>query len=125
MSTSRSSPSSRSSSGVNFTEVGPRRPNTCTSVTGDAARPAATFAGISVGMRSSTCLARMRETSSATLPLPMTATSRASSGHVRGKSGCPSNQAHELGRAVRAVEVVPGTFSDASRTAPVAKITAL
>ncbi len=35
MSTSSSSPSSRSSSGVNFTCIGPRRPNTCTSVTGD------------------------------------------------------------------------------------------
>ena len=40
MSTSRSSPSSRSSSGVNFTCVGPRRPKTCTSVTGEASRPA-------------------------------------------------------------------------------------
>ena len=48
MSTSGTSPSSRSSIGVNFTWAGPRRPNTCTSVTGDASRPATTFAGTSV-----------------------------------------------------------------------------
>ena len=36
MSTSWLCASSRSSSGVNFTWAGPRRPKTCTSVTGDA-----------------------------------------------------------------------------------------
>ena len=77
---------------MNRTCVGPRRPKTCTSVTGEARRPASTFAGISVGARSSGCLASMRATSSATFPLPITAMDRAVSGHSRGTSGCPSYQ---------------------------------
>ena len=92
-STSGTSPSSRSSMGVNFTWVGPRRPNTCTSVTGDASRPATTFAGTSVDSRSFGCFASTRATSSATLPLPMTAIYSASSGQSRGTSGWPSYQA--------------------------------
>jgi hypothetical protein len=55
----------------------------------------------------------------------MTATSVASSGQVRGKSGCPSNQRTNSAAPYDPSRSWPGTFSDASRTAPVAKITAL
>ena len=43
MSTSGTSPSSRSSIGVNFISSGPRRPKTCTSVTAEASSPASTL----------------------------------------------------------------------------------
>ena len=56
----------------------------CTSVTGDCFSPWYTLPGISVTSMSSACLESTRATSSATLPLPITAISLASSGHVRG-----------------------------------------
>ena len=119
MSTSRECASSRSSSGVNFTCAGPRRPNTCTSVTGEAARSRYTLSGISVGSRSSACLDRIRATSRATFPLPITATCVASNGQCRGTSGCPSYQDAKSAPPNEPSSSTPGTSRAASRTAPV------
>ena len=111
-------------SGVNLMSPGPRRPKTCTSVTAEASRPASTLSGISVERRSTACLARMRATSSATLPLPITATSAASSGHSRRTSGWPSNHETKSAAPYEPGRSMPGMSSAASRMAPVARITA-
>ena len=62
--------------------------------------------GISVGSRSSACLASMRATSSATLPLPMTATDCARrAARCAGQSGWPSNQLTKSAAPYEPVEV--------------------
>ena len=91
--------------GVNLMSAGPRRPKTCTSVTADASSPASTLSAISVGRRSTACFASTRATSSATLPLPITATSAASRGHVGRHVGVAVVPGDEVGGAVRAGQV--------------------
>ncbi|KZM35490.1 hypothetical protein OJAG_17520 [Oerskovia enterophila] len=93
-------------------------------MTGDAFNPAYTLSGISVGNRSSACLAKIRATSNATFPAPSTATSRASNGHVRGTSGCPSNHDTKSAAPNDPGRSIPSIGNAASRIDPVEKITA-
>ena len=78
MSTSASSPSSRISLVVNLAWAGPRRPITCTSRTLLAISASSIGCGRSVWASSAGSLTRMRATSTATLPTPITATESAS-----------------------------------------------
>ena len=92
-STPDSSPSSRSSLVVNLAWAGPRRPIMYTSRTLLAISASSTGCDTSVSRSSAGSLARMRATSTATLPTPITATDSASRVKACGSmSGCPQYQ---------------------------------
>ena len=96
-STPGSSPSSRSSLVVNLACAGPRRPIMWTSRTLLACRASRTCWGTSVLCSSAGSRARIRATSTATLPTPMTATDSASRVNVPGPtSGWPQYQLTKL-----------------------------
>lgn len=77
-------PSSRSSLVVNLAPDGPRLPTMCTSRTWLAASAASARSGTSVPRSSSAPRARMRATSTATLPTPMTTADRAPRANASG-----------------------------------------
>ena len=114
MSTSRSSPSSRSSSGVNFTE---RRAAAAEDVHVGDGRRLEPRVRRSPGSRWAAGRRRAwracATTSSATLPLPMTATSLRLERPRAREVGVPVVPAHEVGGAVASPSrSMPGMFSD-------------
>ena len=109
ISTPGSSPSSRSSLVVNLAYAGPRRPIMWTSRTLLACRASRTGCGTSVACSSAGSRARIRATSTATLPTPMTATDSASRVNAAGiHVGVAAVPVHEVGGGVAAGQVLAG-----------------
>ena len=118
-------PSSRSSALVNAACAGPRRPSTTTSSIALARRASSAWSAMSVCASSSGSRVRIRITSAATLPLPITTARRAERSNARSrKSGWPLYQATNSVAAQLPGRSSPGIPSDLSVCAPVAYTTA-
>ncbi len=120
-----SSPSSPSSLGVIMIWCGPRRPRITIRSIRDAASASRAWATMSLPANSACVLARIRATSSATLPMPMTtAVFPVRSGASPANSGCPLYQPTKAALPNTLPTASPGIPSGRSCGAPVARITA-
>ena len=118
-------PSSPSSFGVIAIWCGPRRPSTWTVRIDEASSASSAWPTISDPANSSRVFERMRATSSATLPLPITAADATPSGGSRSaNSGWPLYQPTKAAEPITPGRSAPGIPSGRSCGAPVARITA-